>query len=151
MAQNTAPIFTKTPVTAFGTLPSTITASARSDGVGTIATDIVKIFTAKAVDGSYVSKVRISAAATTPTTMTATVIRLFISSITSGATTAADTVLFAEIAVAAITAANSANATNYYDIPFNIALPASYTILASIHVAPAANTRWQLLTVGGDY
>lgn len=150
MAQNTAPIFSLVPVTAFGTLTGNI-ASTRSDGVGTIGTDLFVCFTANATNGSYVSKIRISAAATTPTTMTASVIRIFISSKTSGATTAADTMLYSEIGTAAIPAANSANAINYYEVPFDIALPASYTILASIHANVAANTRWQILTVAGDY
>jgi hypothetical protein len=150
MAQNTQPIFTLVPEVGFGTLTGNI-GSARSDGVGTIATDMFVCFTADATDGSYVDKIRISAAATTPTTMTASVIRLFISSVTSGATTAANTVLFAEISTAAIPAANASNAINYYEVPCNFALPASYTILASIHANMAANTRFQILTFGGDY
>lgn len=150
MAQNQSPIFTKIPVVSFGTLTGNIGLT-RSDGVGTIGTDIFKMFTADATDGSFVSKVRICAAATTSTSMTASVIRIYISSITSGATTAADTVLYAEVAVAALAAAHTSNATNYYEVPFNIALPPSYTILASIDDNLAANTRWQFLTIAGDY
>lgn len=150
MAQNTAPIFTLVPKIGFGTLTGNI-ASTRSDGVGTIATDMFILFTADATDGSYVSKIRISAAATTPTTMTASVIRIFISSQTSGATTAANTVLYLEIGTAAIPAANAANAINYYEVPCDFALPPSYTLLASIHANMAANTRFQFLTFGGDY
>lgn len=150
MAQNTAPIFTKIPVVSFGTLTGNIGLT-RSDGVGTIGTDIFKMFTADSTDGSFVSKVRISAAATTSTSMTASVIRIYISSITSGSTTAADTVLYAEVAVAALAAAHTSNATNFYEVPFNCALPPSYTILASIDDNLAANTRWQFLTFAGDY
>jgi hypothetical protein len=150
MAQNTAPIFTVVPRVGFGTITGNV-GLARSDGVGTIGTDIFSIFQSEATDGSYVSKVRISAAATTPTTMTASVIRLYISSATSGAVTAATAVLFQEINVAAIPASNATNGTNYYEVPFDIALPASYTILASIHANLAANTRWQFLVFGGDY
>lgn len=150
MAQNTSPIFSLVPKIGFGTLTGNI-AHARSDGVGTIGTDIFLMFTADATDGSYVSKLRISAAATTPTTMTASVIKIYISSVTSGATTAANTVLFQEISTAAIPAANASNATNYYEIPCDFALPASYTILAAIHANMAANTRYQILTFAGDY
>jgi len=150
MAQNTAPIFTLVPKIGFATLTGNI-ASARSDGVGTIATDMFVCFTADATDGSYISKIRLSAAATTPTTMTASVIRIFVSSATSGATTAATAVLFAEISTAAIPAANAANAINYYEVPCDFALPAGYTILASIHANMAANTRYQILTFAGDY
>ena len=151
MAQNTAPIFTLVPKIGFATLTGNI-ALTRSDGVATIGTDIFKCFTGDATDGSYIDKIRISAAATTPTTMAAgTVIRIYISSITSGATTAADTVLFQEISTAAIPAANASNAVNYYEIPCNFTLPASYTILASIHTNLTANTRWQILVFAGDY
>ncbi len=150
MAQNTAPIFSKVPVVSFGTLTGNI-ALTRSDGVGTVGTDIFKMFTADATDGSFVSKIRISAAATTSTSMTASVIRIYISSITSGSTTAADTVLYQEVAVAALAAAHTSNATNFYEVSVNIALPPSYTILASIDDNLAANTRWQFLVFGGDY
>ena len=150
MAQNTAPIFTLVPVCSFGTLTGNIGLT-RSDGVGTIGTDIFKMFTADATDGSYVNKVRITAAATASASMTASVIRIYISSITSGATTAADTVLYTEVAVAALAAANTSNATNYYEVPFAIALPPSYTILASIDDNLTANTRWQFITFAGDY
>lgn len=150
MAQNTSPIFSQVPKIGFATLTGNI-ALTRSDGVGTIATDHFVCFTADATDGSYISKIRISAAATAPTAMTASVIRLYISTKTAGGVSAADTVVFAEISTAAIPAANAANATNYYEIPCDFALPAGYTILASIHANCAANTRWQILTFGGDY
>lgn len=150
MAANTSPIFSGAPAVGFGTLTGNIGLT-RSDGVGTIGTDIFLMFTADATDGSYVSKVRISAAATTSTTMTASVIRIYISSATSGATTAATAVLYQEVAVAALAAAHTTNATNCYEVAFNIMLPASYTILASIDDNLAANTRWQFLTFGGNY
>lgn len=109
------------------------------------------VFQAEATDGSYLQKVRINAAATTPTTMTASVIRLFFSNKTSGATTAADTWLHQEITTAAIPAANATNATNYYEIPINVVMPASYTLLVSIHANMAANTRFHCTAFGGDY
>jgi len=151
MAQNTSPIFTLVPKVGFGTLTGNI-GSARSDGVGTIATDMFVCFTADATDGSYVDRIRLNYCATTPTTFGATnVVRLFISSATSGATTAATAVLFYEVSTGAIPAANATNATNYIEVPCNFILPASYTILASIHANMTANTRIQILTFGGDY
>jgi hypothetical protein len=150
MAQNTKPIFSLVPVVGFATLTGNIGLT-RSDGVGTVATDVFKCFTADATNGSFVSKMRISAAASASTAMTASVIRIYISSITAGGTTAADTVLYAEVAVAALAASHTSNATNFYEVPFNIALPPSYTILASIDDNCAANTRWQILTFAGNY
>jgi hypothetical protein len=150
MAQNTHPIYSLIPVVSFGTLTGNIGLT-RSDGVGTIGTDMFKVFTADATDGSFVSKLRISAAASASTSMTASVIRIYISSITSGATTAADTMLYAEVAVAALAAAHTSNATNFYEVPFNVALAPSQTILVSIDDNLATNTRWQILVFAGDY
>jgi hypothetical protein len=151
MAVNTSPIYTLIPKVGFGTLTGSI-GSARSDGVGTIATDLFLCFTADATDGSYVDRIRMSYTATTPTTFASTaVIRIFISSVTSGSTTAADTVLFQEVSTAAVPAANATNSTNYIEIPCNFVLPPSYTILASIHTNMTANTRMQILVFGGDY
>jgi len=150
MAQNTKPIYSLVPVVAFGTLTGSIGLT-RSDGVGTIGTDMFKIFTADATDGSFVTKIRISPAATTSTSMTASVIRIYISSITSGATTAADTVLYQEVAVAALAAAHTSNAVNFYEVAFGFPLAPSQTILVSIDDNLAANTRWQFLTFAGDY
>src|ERR1700675_5094698 len=98
MAQNTSPIFSLVPNVSAAQLVNGTTASARSDGVGTIGTDLLKAFTAGA-NGSFISRARISAYATTPTTETATIIRLFLSTQASGATTAANTFLIQELGV----------------------------------------------------
>lgn len=150
--QNTAPIYSKVPRIGFATLTGNI-ASTRSDGVGTIGVDMKPAITADSVDGTFVSKMRITPAATTSTSMTASVIRIFISSssATSGALTADNNVLFQEIAVAALAAAHTSNANNYYEVVFNIVLPPSYTIFVSTDDNVAANTRWQIETFGGDY
>lgn len=150
MAQNTSPIFSLVPVVGFGTITGNVGLT-RSDGVGTIGTDIFKIFTADATDGSFVSKIRINPAATTSTTMTASVLRFYISTITSGATTAADTVLYQELTVAALAAAHTSSGVNFYEVSFNFPLAPGQTILVSIDDNLAANTRWQFLIFGGDY
>lgn len=149
-AQNTSPIYTVIPRVGFGTITGNVGLT-RSDGVGTIGTDTFLMFTAEPTDGSFVSKVRISAAATASASMAASVIRIYISSVTSGSTTAANTVLYQEVAVAALAAAHTSNSTNYYEVVLNVALPPSYTILASIDDNLTANTRWQFLVFGGDY
>jgi hypothetical protein len=150
MAQNTNPIFSLVPFTSLQTITGNVGLT-RTDGVGTVGTDIFLLFTADATDGSYVSKVRISAAASAATAMTASVIRLYISSVAAGGTAATNTMLYAEVAVAALAASHTSNATNFYEVPFNVALPPSYTILASIDYNLAANTRWQFITFGGHY
>lgn len=148
MAGNATPQFTKN-----GAISSVLVTAANtsSAGGGTIATDIFLAFTANATNGSWVETVRCIAVATAPTTMTATVMRVFISSVSSGATTSANTFLLAEVTLPAIAADNAAAAVYPIDIPVGFRLPAGYAILVTNHAAPAANTNWRALVLGGDY
>ncbi len=148
MAGNGIPQFTKN-----GAIGSALVTAANtsSQGGGTIATDIFKAFTADASNGSFVEYVRFVPTATTPTTTTATVARVFVSSVASGAVTSANTWLIGEMALPATAADNASTAINPFDIAVNLRLPAGWTILVTNHAAPAANTAWRLLVVGGDY
>lgn len=149
MAANTSPIFTATSNISAATISA---ANTKSDGSGTIGTDIFKAFTADATNGSYVSNIRFSlTASVAATASTATVLRVFISNITSGATTNANTHLFTEVAVASQSGANSGTATYQIEIPINRFLPASWTILITSHAAPAANTVWEGVVYAGNY
>lgn len=148
MAGNTSPQFTKN-----GNISSVLVTAANtsSAGGGTVATDIFKAFTADATNGSYVDTVRWSPVATTPTTTTATVGRVFASSVTSGATTSANTILLAETTLAAIAADNASTAAYGYDVPLGMRLPAGWTILVTNHAGPAANSNWRATIFAGDY
>lgn len=149
MAGNTQPQFTLKGNIGFAVLT---TANTKSDGTGTIATDLFVAFTADATNGSYVEFARIEGVASVAATATsATVVRLFASSKTSGATATTDTVLIAEIAIPAITADQTTTATNVYDVPLGFRLPAGWTILASTHIVNATNTSWRAVVFGGDY
>lgn len=149
MSANTSPIFTLSPALGF-TIPTA--ANTKSDGSGTIGTDIFKALTADATNGSYVSSVRFCPfASVASTTVTATLLRIFLSNKTSGATTSADTWLLAEIAAASQVASHPTIATNFLEAPINRIIPASYTVLISIHATPAANTGWQTLVFAGNY
>jgi hypothetical protein len=145
---NTDPIFSKQGNT--GAVKITA-ANVKNDGTGTIGTDIFKAFTAGA-SGAFVQKVRVTlSASTAATATTATVFRVYISSITAGATTNADTFLWGEVALPAQTADQTTTATNAVEIPLGFALPANWTVLVSTHHAPAANTMVQAIVIGGDY
>ena len=147
MAGNGIPQFTRNGVV--GSAISTA-GNTSSTGTGTIGVDIWNVITA-AVEGTFIEFVRFMAVATAPTSTTATVGRLFVSSVAAGSTTSANTFLLAEIALP-ITAADSATSPiNPLDIPVNFRLPAGYTLLFTTHAAPAANTNWRALAVGGDY
>lgn len=127
------------------------TANTRSDGNGTIGTDIYKVFTADATNGSWVSRIRLSLVISGALTASAaTVHRIYVSNKTSGATTQADTWLFQEVAAPAQTP-TSTTGMNFIEVALNFALPASYTILVSSHVVNTANTDWTATVFGGDY
>ena len=148
MAQNIAPIFTGVPSVSSVLITA---ANTSSQGGGTIGTDIFLAFQADVTDGSLVSRLRFVPTATTPTNTTATVLRVFISTQSTGATTSANTWLWAELTAPVIAADNASNAVPVFEIPMNIALEPGQTILVSSHAAPAANTAWRAIVVGGDY
>lgn len=148
--QNKEPIFTLVPQ--IGTPKNLSAANTKSDGAGTIGTDIFKIFEAHATNGSYVSSVRVTPfASVAATATTATVIRIFLSSQTSGTVTSANCWLLQEIPMPTQTADHSTVAIFPNEIPINRAIPAGYTILATTHAVPAANTGFMAIAFGGDF
>lgn len=148
MPGNTDPIFTKN-----GKINGVLVTAANtsSQGGGTIGTDIFLAFTADATNGSFVQRVRLIPTATTPTATTATVARIFLSSVTSGATTSANTHLWDELTLPSVNADNASAAVPEFDIMLGFALPPGWTILVTNHAAPAANTAWKAVVVAGDY
>lgn len=149
MPANTSPIFAVTP-NVNGVAPSA--ACTKSDGTGTIGTDIFKAFTAGA-NGAWVAKVRWTPVATAAgTATTGTVGRIFASSVATGATTGGtDTFLLAEVTLPVKTADSASAPVDTIEVPINFALPAGWTILVTNHAAPAANTSWQAVVIGGSY
>ncbi len=148
MPANTSPQFTTN-----GNIGSTTVTAAntKSDGAGTIATDIFLAFTAGA-NGAFVESVRwIPTGTTAATATTATVARIFASSQAAGATTSANTFLLAEVNLPSQSADSSTTAVSPIDIPLNQRLPASWTILVTNHAAPAANSANRAVVFGGDY
>jgi len=128
-------------------------ANTNSDGTGNIGTPTMYVvLTADATNGSYVEFARINVVASAAATAgAATVIRLYVSSVGSGATTSANTFLVAEVAIPSITADQSTTATNWFDVPLGFRLPAGWFLLASTHVAAAANTGNRVTAYAGDY
>lgn len=148
MPANTDPIWTKNgKVDAI----AVTAANTSSQGGGTIATDIFKAFTADATNGSFVREVRFMPTATAATTTTATVGRVFLSSVTSGATTSSNTHLIGEITLPATAADNASSAAPVFTIPIGFAINAGWTVLVTNHSAPAANTAWKAVVIAGDY
>jgi hypothetical protein len=147
--QNSAPAFTKSGV--IGAARPTA-ANVKSDGAGTIGSDMFLILTADATNGTYIDYVRVlpvSSAAATSTTLS--VIRIYASSIAAGATTNADTFLVAEVALPIQSAANSTLPVTPVDIPCNFRLPAGWTLLCSTHIVAVTNTANMCVAFGGNY
>jgi hypothetical protein len=151
MAANQSPIFTLTPKIGRKAWTSSTTANTKSDGAGTIGTDILLVFTG-GTNGSFLNRVRLSPyASAAGTATTPTVARLYLSTQTSSTTTAADTSLFAEAACPAQTADQATTATNFIEIPCGFYIPSTISLLVSMHHAAAANTGWQFIAFYGDY
>ena len=149
MPANTDPIFTR--LGAKGSVLITA-ANTSSQGGGTIGTDIFLAFTGDATNGSFIQRVRFIPTATAPTTTTATVGRVFLSTVASGAVTSANTWLWQEVGLPALAADNTVAGTAFFDIPLGFALPSGVqTILVTNHAAPAVNSAWRAVVIAGDY
>jgi hypothetical protein len=101
-------------------------------------------------NGSFVQRLRFSTVASAAAVNSvATTLRIFLSTVSTavgsaaGATTSANTQLLAEISVPIISSSNSTNATNYYEVPLNIAIPTGRWILVTQHIAQTTNQQWQ--------
>lgn len=147
MAGNVQPQFTvngnvsSVPVTA---------ASTNSQAPGTIGTGVFLAFTAGA-NGSFVESVLWMPTATATTNTGATIGRVYLSSIASGATSASNCWLIAEVSLIVVSADSSTTPAYPVEVVVNRRIPAGYTILVSNYAAPAANTQWIATVFGGDY
>ncbi len=149
MPQNTSPIFGLTPELS-GVNITTTSAAARSDAGVAIGTNQFVAFTS-GPSGSYVQKVRFMSVATTPTTGVATVLRCHYSTVNTGTPTTTQAFLLGEISVGALASANATNATNFYELPLNFAMPANTYLLVSQHATQTTNQNWQAFVIGSDY
>lgn len=149
MPGNTDPIYTR--AGALGTPVAVTAANTSSQGGGTIGTDIFLAFTADSTNGSFVRELRWTLGESTiATASTATVGRIFLSTQTSGTTTSSNTHLWQEIALTSQTPTSTVAGVPVV-IPLNFVLPAGWAILVTNHAAPAANTHWKAIVIGGNY
>jgi hypothetical protein len=144
MAANTAPIFSIAGEAQWTTL---MTANNPTHVSGNTS---YLVFTAGA-NGSYVQKIRFRHFAIVASTnnTNATVARVWINN-GSDVTVPANSTLFDEITIAAMTYSASAAQVNY-ELPLNFVLPSPYRLYVTLGVAPAANTAIQATVIGGDY
>ena len=158
MAANTTPIFSLTPNVGQVKLGTT-SAQVKSDGTSAgTGTDLMYSALASGTNGTFVQRIRFNVVASAAAVNSiATTLRVYLSTVNTsvgsaaGATTSSNTFLLAEISVPIISASNSTNATNYYEVPLNIAIPTGRWILVSQHIAQTTNQNWQATGIGGDY
>ena len=151
MPSNIDPIFSKLSDFQGGPLITTA-ATVVFDISGTIGTDIFKIFTADATNGGFVQKVRFKYAANGTTTSVAAVLKVWISSVASGTPVIGTNAWFYdELAIPATGVMTTTTTQAVYEVPFNFALPLSYTILVKITVSQSASTGWLATVMAGKY
>lgn len=151
MASNTDPIYSRTSDFQ-GSALITTAASVVFDISGTIGTDIYKVYTSDATNGGFVQRVRFKYAANGTTTSVGAVMRVWISSVSSGTPTIGTQAWFwDEIALPATGALATTTVTPIYEVPFAIALPPSYSILCKITVSQSASTGWLATVIAGKY
>lgn len=137
MPANTAPIFSKVAVAQW--VNGMTAANTAKDGTGTVST----VFTAGAVDGSFVQKLVIRPLGTN----VASVLRVFLNNGLSNAT-AANNCMIAEIGLPATTNTEVA-AIAGNEFPLNIPVPPGYRLLATLGTAVAGG--YAVAALGGDY
>jgi hypothetical protein len=133
------------------------TALTTSDGSGgTIGTSMILLYTPGAND-SYVEAVRcIPTASVAASSVAATVIRIYRSTVNTGSPTATNTHLIAELATSLTTADQTTTAVNWFDIPLGIRLAGSNAatpeyLLISSHIVNSSNTNWDATAFGANY
>lgn len=148
MPMNTSPGFT-----AAGRVSTVAIAAAnvKTDGSGTVGTDIFVAFTPGA-NGSLITKaVWTPVNSTIGTATTATVGRLFVASTDTGTLTpGTDVWSIGEWTLVSQTPTATA-AVSPIVAQLNLLLPSGFYLLATTHHAPAANTGQHLAIFGGDY
>ena len=158
MPANTTPIFSLTPNIS-SVKCTTTSAVPISDGSSSgTSTQLMYCCWASGSNGSFLQRVRISSVANSAATSSvATTFRIFLSTVSTtvgsaaGATTAANTILLAEVSLPIIVSDHNANATVYYEVTLNMAIPTGRWILVAQHNAQTTNQNLQATAIGGDY
>lgn len=140
MAANTNPIYSGT-----GQIGFTTVLTAANTSYDATAANAVTLIVAS-TSGSFIQRVRFKASGSA----TATVARIFLNTAGGVTSSAANSVLFDEITLAATTATQTA-ATTVYELPMNIALPSGSAIVVALGTAQAGGGGWYASAIGGSY
>lgn len=152
MSANVSPIYTRAPNESHAVCTAANTAN---DGTGNITTPTSYLVWTAGADGAWLDEVWIALVASVANTVpqaALNIVRLYLSTIASGAHTSANTSLIHEEQFAAgLVAAQSTGASVIRKIPVKKQIVAGKTLLATIHLAAAANSGYLVKAWGGDY
>jgi hypothetical protein len=142
---NKSPIFTLTPRNGFAKVTGV---DGSMDGTDA---DVKLVFTAQAVDGSFLQRLIAQPISSSgSTTTSAAALRIYMNN-GSSVGTAANNQLIKEWSLAAITVNVAATVMSTgYEIPLNFQLAPGYAIYVGV-TAMAANTQWNVTSIHGDY
>ena len=149
MAVNTDPIYSRAGDIQWADAVIGPSALTTLDGTGT---NIYPVWQADTTNGGFLRSIRAKPVGSPA----ATVMRIFICSVTGAFTagtsnTAANTVLYDEITLPAITASGTA-AMPTFEAAMNFAMPAGYRILVGFHTSTGASgTGYRVAGIGGEY
>jgi hypothetical protein len=126
--------------------------SVNSQAPGTIGTNCFLVGTVSSADGSYLQKIRFTFTSTTGViSVVASNINIFLSTISSGATSSADTYLYHTLQVPAQTISAVTTAPIMYEVPISIPIQTSRHVLVAQTVAANTNSAWVAHLIRGDY
>lgn len=151
MAANTDPIYSRLGDVQSNTTLIAAVAAVLYNGSGTIGTDVYKIWTADATNGGFLQRVRVKYVANATTASVACVMKFFLTSASSGAVTDANCWFYDELAIATTSTLTTTASNVTYDIPFNFAIPAGWSVVCKITVAQPASCGFIATGIGGKY
>lgn len=142
MVANTSPIYSRTPdIQWIGGIDTANTGADLTSGTSYL------VFTADATEGGFLREIRIKPDPDANTGTT--VVRIWINN-GSSLGTAANSAIFAELALPATVAGNTV-ARPDFSIPMNVALPPGYRIYLTLGQGPGGGSAFNATAIAGKY
>ena len=146
---NTSPIWSAAPDAGKVVIDQAST-NINTNTAGTIGTNTFLAFST-GTDGSFIQKIRFVFTSTTGAiNSVATILNIYLSTVSSGSPTAAEATLLQGVQAAAQTL-NTTTPPYIIEVPLNVGLPTGRHILVGQTVAQSANSNWNAIVFAGDY
>ncbi len=146
---NTSPIYTAAPDLGTVVIDQAST-NVNTSAPGTIGTNSFLAFST-GTDGSFLQKIRFTFSSTTSAiNSVATILNIYISTVSSGAPTASQVTLLQGVQAAAQTL-NTTTPPYIIEVALNFGIPSGRHILVGQTIAQSANSNWNAIVIAGDY